>query len=369
MRSRGFAASAAVLAVSLMLAGGAQASDGTSLTLDPDPGEFLTGGASASFGLDDSRIDARYDGVSVWLDIARNNTDGSTELWSIQVAGPATTGLQVGTYDNITRAPFRPFGEAGLDIYSSRGGCNTISGRFTVNAFTPGPTGYKNGGYYYLVLDFDADFAIRCSEGPMLRGHISYEEPPDTTPPVIDQVNELSVEALPGDAGATVYYYLSARDERGNVYVPVTCSPPTGGTFLPIGETTVTCSATDEAGNTATTSFKVRVLTPFELGITADAFGSVDKTGNVTVSGRVSCNRSSLVEVFVHVDQSITRRATLSGENRVWVECSAPSTKWSAGVSATSGTFKPGKADTRVTAYSCPYYCRSAEQTRIVTLR
>jgi hypothetical protein len=40
--------------------------------------------------------------------------------------------------------------------------------------------------------------------------------------------------------------------------VSVTCDPASGSTF-PIGETTVDCSATDQAGNQATGSFKVTI--------------------------------------------------------------------------------------------------------------
>ena len=41
-------------------------------------------------------------------------------------------------------------------------------------------------------------------------------------------------------------------------FVEVICSPPTNKIF-PIGETLVTCSATDSGGNTATASFYVTV--------------------------------------------------------------------------------------------------------------
>src|SRR5262249_35701352 len=64
---------------------------------------------------------------------------------------------------------------------------------------------------------------------------------------------------------------------------PVTCSPASGTQF-PVGTTTVNCSATDRAGNTATGSFAVNVTydwtglqSPFKNGAaTVKAGKSVD---------------------------------------------------------------------------------------------
>jgi hypothetical protein len=51
------------------------------------------------------------------------------------------------------------------------------------------------------------------------------------------------------------------QDEVGGD-IDISCEPASGSTF-PIGNTTVQCSATDEAGNTATESFTVTVNPPF----------------------------------------------------------------------------------------------------------
>ena len=60
--------------------------------------------------------------------------------------------------------------------------------------------------------------------------------------------------------GARVYYSVSARDDTDPSPL-INCSPPSGALF-PVGRTTVTCSATDAAGNRATASFVVRVKRP-----------------------------------------------------------------------------------------------------------
>lgn len=58
--------------------------------------------------------------------------------------------------------------------------------------------------------------------------------------------------------GVVVTYSAGARDWKGRL-VPVTCTPASG-TLFPLGETTVTCSATDRRRSTSTGSFLVTVV-------------------------------------------------------------------------------------------------------------
>ncbi len=80
----------------------------------------------------------------------------------------------------------------------------------------------------------------------------------DTTPPVVSVPSDIAVEAN-GPSGSSVTYVASASD-LGAPLLPaaVTCSPLSGSAF-PLGSTTVNCTATDVAGNTATASFDVVV--------------------------------------------------------------------------------------------------------------
>ena len=68
-------------------------------------------------------------------------------------------------------------------------------------------------------------------------------------------------------AGAVVTYTATANDDRDGALTP-TCTPASGSTF-PVGTTTVTCTATDAAGNTGTGSFTVTV-TPVVVPNKAD---------------------------------------------------------------------------------------------------
>ncbi len=78
----------------------------------------------------------------------------------------------------------------------------------------------------------------------------------DSTPPVITVPTTITVNAAtPG--GAVVTYVATATDNVS--VVAFACAPPSGSSFV-IGETMVTCTAADAAGNTAKASFTVRVL-------------------------------------------------------------------------------------------------------------
>jgi uncharacterized repeat protein (TIGR01451 family) len=85
-------------------------------------------------------------------------------------------------------------------------------------------------------------------------------EPPSLTVPANMTVNATS------PAGAVVTYAVSASDNAPGV--TVACVPPSGATFA-ISTTTVNCTATDGAGNTASKSFQVKVI------------GAVDQINNL----------------------------------------------------------------------------------------
>lgn len=85
--------------------------------------------------------------------------------------------------------------------------------------------------------------------------------PPDTEPPVLSLPGTLTTEATSA-SGATVTFVATAVDAVAGV-VPVSCSPDSGSLF-PVGVTTVACSASDPAGNTASGTFNVEVTEPVD---------------------------------------------------------------------------------------------------------
>jgi len=79
----------------------------------------------------------------------------------------------------------------------------------------------------------------------------------DATPPTLLLPTTIVVDAI-GPAGATATYTVSATDNVDPNPV-VICSPPSGSVF-PLLASTVSCTATDAAGNSATETFQVVVL-------------------------------------------------------------------------------------------------------------
>src|SRR5205823_6656269 len=79
----------------------------------------------------------------------------------------------------------------------------------------------------------------------------------DTTAPVIVVPAALTTDAV-SPLGVTVSFNAHATDIVDGTD-PVVCGPLASGAVFPAGDTLVTCTATDAAGNTAASGFVVHV--------------------------------------------------------------------------------------------------------------
>ncbi len=127
----------------------------------------------------------------------------------------------------------------------------------------------------------------------------------DTTAPILGLPNSPQTRQATSAAGAIVTYTATANDTADGPIIP-SCSPASGSQ-LPLGATTVNCSATDVHGNTRTGSFAIHVVdtngpfvsTPGSLTAQATspsgAAVSFTVTAYDTVDGTlpVSCNPPS----------------------------------------------------------------------------
>jgi hypothetical protein len=198
-------------------------------------------------------------------------------------------------------------------------------------------------------LFFDADWEIHCSDRPeALRGHVHYEDPPDTTPPTFVGIADQTVEAQ-NASGGVAYYNVWGYDDYTNQYLAATCTPDSAGIF-PIGINTVTCTATDPAGNSGSASFAITVLSPFKWSVVPTSASAPQKGGVLTVRGKVNCNRLAGVEIRLAANQQVTKRATVSASTYLWVNCAAPTTEFTTQLASDNGFFLPGKVDVTTTA-------------------
>jgi len=145
----------------------------------------------------------------------------------------------------------------------------------------------------------------------------------DTTPPLVADHGNESAEAT-GPSGAAVTFTEPTASDLVDGATDVTCDAESGDTF-PIGETTVSCSSTDVAGNTGYNSFLVTVVdtTPPVIDahddVTAEATGPSGANVVYTTPGAtdlvdgavaVGCIPSSPVLVAVGDSQLVTCTAT-----------------------------------------------------------
>lgn len=118
----------------------------------------------------------------------------------------------------------------------------------------------------------------------------------DTTAPTISGVPSDITETATGSSGASVTYTAPTATDAVDGDVNVTCEPPSGSTF-PLGETTVTCSATDQAGNEASESFKVKILYDFD--------GFFSPVNNLPTLNSVNAGRAIPIKFDLSGDQGL----------------------------------------------------------------
>ncbi|MGZ4671114.1 MAG: Ig-like domain-containing protein [Ilumatobacteraceae bacterium] len=92
----------------------------------------------------------------------------------------------------------------------------------------------------------------------------------DTTPPVVGKHRDMIVERAGGLPARVSFSPPSATDDVDGV-VPVVCVPGSMS-VMPRGRSSVLCTATDKAGNLASTSFGVTLRRPMSAG-SAQVFG------------------------------------------------------------------------------------------------
>jgi hypothetical protein len=220
------------------------------------------------------------------------------ELVTVHFSSPATVeaGKQYALIERLAapeQCPSSDFDDPEQYVYPMKQGDVYPSGHTYGYSMYNNPLGAWRHVWAYDVLNGyeydDLAFAIYVT--------------PDTTPPVLSLPDDMSVEATAA-SGATVAFVASATDAVDGP-VPVTCEPASGRTF-PLGTTTVTCSATDAAGNTATASFEVSVtyswsgvLQPINGGSTANTTDddSVFKLGStVPVKFRLSGDSAGITD-------------------------------------------------------------------------
>src|SRR6266508_656707 len=115
----------------------------------------------------------------------------------------------------------------------------------------------------------------------------------DTTPAVITTSGDATVEAT-GPAGAVATFTASASDAVDGA-VTASCAPTSGSVF-PIGDTLVTCSASDSHGNSAVKTLLVHVVDTTAPGLSLPASITTEATGPAGASVGYTATASDIVD-------------------------------------------------------------------------
>jgi hypothetical protein len=233
-----------------------------------------------------------------------------------------------------------PLGTTTVSCSVTDAGGNTASGSFTVTvqdttppsvSITSGPSGTVNardasigftasegttscqidgGGFsscsspasYSGLADGSHTFTVKAVDAASNSNTASLTWSIDATPPVINgPASAIDVEA-DGPSGGNATYSVSASD-NGAPLLPsqLSCSPKSGSKF-PLGETSVSCTARDAAGNVATSSFLVvvRDTTPPainapDVSVTATSAAGIKKTDPALASYLAHVTATDLV--------------------------------------------------------------------------
>ena len=211
--------------------------------------------------------DATITGVAV--SVTRRSTASSGEFVrdaTIELVGA------FGTSTSLASADAWPATHA----VASYGGSSTLWGV----ALTPTDVNAANFSVAIAAQNIDPDAAHNAHvDGATVT--IYYTES-DTTPPSIAAMPDLPGNEAASAEGVAVSFELPSASDEGGI-ASESCSPASGSMFA-IGTTTVTCTATDSAGNSASTHFDVGVIDtappdlPGNVGTSTHVWGNSDGT-------------------------------------------------------------------------------------------
>ncbi|NJP33972.1 VWA domain-containing protein [Micromonospora thermarum] len=224
---------------------------------DPSNGRTLAQ-ATAALQADDARVLAvDVTGGAGGLDATGQATAVTTATGG-QLVGSSpstvTAAILAGLRDlDVTVTPTVTSCDAGLSVSFDAASRTQQSGTDVPFAET---ITVAAGATQGAVLHCTVDFLLNGLSGGSAFTQTITVRVNDVTPPTV-VVDDRTVEAT-SPAGAVIDYPASATDNVDGPLTP-TCVPPPGSTF-PLGDTTVTCTATDAAGNTGSDTAVMRVV-------------------------------------------------------------------------------------------------------------
>jgi hypothetical protein len=189
----------------------------------------------------------------VQIEGVSGGTPNNAVLASQLVAGTSLSGGGVFNPIDFSKPARIEAGSQFAIVLTSTGSCGIFQG--------PSGNSYSGGNLFFIALPNPAgvwvcncDFAGASFDLPFKT--LVNPVATDTTPPAIGVPGSITVKAM-SPSGTVVTYSVSATDPDDAV-ASLSCAPASGST-VPIGTTTVICTASDTHENTSTASFTVHV--------------------------------------------------------------------------------------------------------------
>lgn len=213
--------------------------------------------------------------VRVYLAAARGNDGRIYAIGGLDGSGNAQSSVEAYSPTNNSWAFVAPMDApryaiaavTGTDnrIYALGGGPASLQ---SVEAYSPSSDSWSSvaplsTGRYLNAAAAGADGAIYALGGLGVSNQalssVEVLRAVDTTKPVLSVPADLTAVATMA-GGAVVTYTVLATDPDDPISaLAVSCNPPSGSTFQ-LGDTVVTCAATDPSGNAATGTFRITVV-------------------------------------------------------------------------------------------------------------
>jgi len=178
------------------------------------------------------------------VNCSASDSNGNTGTSSFTVMVEDTTAPSVKAVDDITVEAIGP--TTGVEYLTSA--LDLVDGTMATSCLPISGSAFDVGTTPVTCSATDANFNTGSTSFNVIVT--------DTTAPVVDEQADITAYA-DSPAGATVEYTVGATDLVDGA-VSTSCSPASPNTFA-MGETTVTCTATDGSGNEGTGSFAVKV--------------------------------------------------------------------------------------------------------------
>jgi len=274
-----------------------------------NPGDLALGAADSSGAVGTFSVTATHDGSS--MSVTCDTASGITfPIGNSTVTCTATNGIKTAFTVSVSLDSTSPTVSVPSNITVVSPDNSGLAVTYDVTAtddfaVTTGPTCTPASGSTFAVGDTTVTCTASDAAGNVGTQTFTVTNNVEDVSPVVTVPDDMIISLAQGETETTTEFSFSATDNFA-VTVGPTCTPASGSTFA-IGNSTITCTAADAAGNVGTESFVVSIveydttppvvtvpsdITVYEIASNVGAVStfSVSATDNVAVTTGPTCS-------------------------------------------------------------------------------